>query len=196
MRRTSSRARGAVLAVVLALTGEAAVPARSAFADDAPTADDAGAPAPPAAPPSAAPPSVAPPAVVAAPPALARSVVVLEKPEVHPPKSTNERLRPFAFIAGGIGVAGLTTFAIAGAMTASTHSDLADACRGRCPESYRGTIARGVREQTIANIGLVVGATGAIIGLSLFLISKPTPANPHPSALVLTPGGVAWSGSL
>jgi hypothetical protein len=122
-----------------------------------------------------------------------KKVLLLEPPKEEAPIS----LRPFAYIVGGIGVAGLATFAIAGSMARSTHSDLDDACKGGpCPESYRDTITRGRREQTIANVGIVVGGVGLVAGLSLFLISKPSAKNPQPTALTLTPSGVSLGGSL
>ncbi len=94
-------------------------------------------------------------------------------------------------------MAGLATFAIAGSMARSTHSDLDAACKGGpCPESYRDTITRGRREQTIANVGLVVGGIGLVAGVSLFLISKPSPKNPQPTALTITPSGLSVGGSL
>ncbi|MDB4992805.1 MAG: hypothetical protein JWM74_237 [Myxococcaceae bacterium] len=122
-----------------------------------------------------------------------KEVILREPPKEEAPTS----LRPFAYIVGGIGVAGLATFAIAGSMARSTHSELDDACKGGpCPESYRDTITRGRREQTIANVGIIVGGVGLVGGLSLFLISKPSPKNPQPTALSITPNGVSLGGSL
>jgi len=84
-------------------------------------------------------------------------------------------LRPWAYIAGGVGVAGLATFAIAGSMSQATHSDLEAACGGgACPREFQSDIDRGKTEQTIANIGLGVGLVGLAAGVTLFIL-EPSP---------------------
>ncbi len=66
------------------------------------------------------------------------------------------RLRPYAYVAGGVGVAGLATFVVAGLLTNSTYADLQSQCSGsRCAPSTASEISRGKTEQTIANVGLV-----------------------------------------
>jgi hypothetical protein len=117
---------------------------------------------------------------------------------VEPPKEpATVSLRPYAYVVGGVGIAGLATFAIAGSMARSTHNELDEACKGGpCPESYRSTITRGRREQTIANVGIVVGGIGLVAGFSLYLISKPSPSNPQPTALTITPSGLFLGGAL
>lgn len=83
-------------------------------------------------------------------------------------------LRPLAYVAGGVAVVGLGTFVVAGLMSRSTYSDLEGACPGgTCPKSRAEDISQGKTEQTIANVGLVVGLVGAAAGVTLFVLSRP-----------------------
>jgi hypothetical protein len=87
--------------------------------------------------------------------------------EVAPP----HHLRTWAYVAGGVGAAGLLTFGIAGAMSKSTYSDLEKQCpNNRCPETSQSEIDKGRAEQTAANVGLVLGVLGVGAGVTLFLI--------------------------
>ena len=61
------------------------------------------------------------------------------------------KLRPFAFVAAGVGVAGLATFAVAGIMSNSTYSNLETTCKGPCPPELAGDVSKGKTQQTIAN---------------------------------------------
>lgn len=128
-------------------------------------------------------------------------------PKVEEPQPTtssgNKKLRPFAYIAGGIGVAGLATFTIAGLMSQSTYSDLEDTCKGPCPPSRADDVSSGKTQQTIANIGLVVGAVGVAAGVTLFVLSttggsgaaaKTGEAEGTRTALVVAPGYAGLSG--
>ena len=118
------------------------------------------------------------PAVAAAPPADAPA-----KPSP---------LRPYAYAAGGVGVAGLLTFTIAGVMAHSTYSDLQKTCgAGACPASKDGEISSGKTQQTVANVGLVLGLVGVAAGATLFVLSLHHDA-PGPSAALVV--GPAWLG--
>jgi len=82
--------------------------------------------------------------------------------------------RTWAYVAGGVGVVGVATFAIAGVASNGTYSDLQTKCgAGRCPggSGYDGEISRGKTEQTIANVGLVVGAVGVAAAATFFVVS-------------------------
>jgi hypothetical protein len=102
------------------------------------------------------------------------------------------KLRPFAFVAAGVGVAGLATFAIAGIMSNSTYSDLEATCKGPCPPELAGDVSSGKTQQTIANIGLVVGAVGVAAAVPLFILSsgkkKADDAPPAEAGFVIGPG--------
>ncbi len=108
--------------------------------------------------PGAKAPDVAPPTAPVAPP----------KADTGPDRS---HLRPYAYVAGGVGVAGLLTFTVFGLMANSRYSTLKKECGGPCPELRRGDIEGGQTQQTIANIGLVVGVIGAAAGVTLFVLS-------------------------
>jgi hypothetical protein len=103
--------------------------------------------------------------------------------------------RPMWIAGYGVGAFGLGMFAIAGAMSNGTYSDVKAACgNGPCPASQASLVERGQREQTIANVGLVIGLIGVAAGttfLVLDLTSKkgaaapatPPPAGPPAAAL-------------
>lgn len=92
------------------------------------------------------------------------------RPADHRPV-TKHRLRPYAYAAGGIGVAGLATFAISGAMSHSTYNHLEQTCKDRvCSPAQTSDIDRGRTEQTVANVGLAFGIAGAGAAVALFVI--------------------------
>jgi hypothetical protein len=81
-------------------------------------------------------------------------------------------MRTWAYIAGGVGVAGLATFGIFGAMNNAKHSKLEDECKdGVCPSNLEEERDAGKKYQTIANVGLVVGVVGLGTGTVLYLMS-------------------------
>lgn len=89
--------------------------------------------------------------------------------------SKRANLRPYAYVAGGVAIAGLATFTVFGLLANGTHSDLEAACGSRpCPPGHEDEISRGKTQQTIANIGLVVGAIGAAAAVTLFVVGKPS----------------------
>ncbi len=89
-------------------------------------------------------------------------------PEPALPPSTTSR-RTLAWVAAGIGAAGLATFGVFGAMNNATFADLEDRCeRDHCTPDRSGDIDAGRRYQTIANVGLVVGVLGAGAAVTLF----------------------------
>jgi len=87
-------------------------------------------------------------------------------------ETARKRMRTAAYVAGGVGAAGLVTFAVAGSMARSQYATLRDECAGPCPQR-QADIDAGRRSQTIANVGLVVGAVGVSAGTVLFFMSQP-----------------------
>jgi hypothetical protein len=81
-----------------------------------------------------------------------------------PPSPQSE----FAWASLGIGVAGMTTGLIAGAMMLDAKSDLDDRCRSTCPTSSRDTLDRFRTARTVSIVGYSVGAVG--LGLGLWLL--------------------------
>ncbi|WP_437510072.1 tetratricopeptide repeat protein [Sorangium sp. So ce1099] len=110
-------------------------------------------------------------------------------------------LRPYAYVAGGVGVAGLGVFTVAGLMANSTYSDLAETCRGPCPISRKDDVDAGKTQKTVANVSLVVGALGLVTGTTLFILSftgggagEPQRAAASPQLLV-APGFIGVRGA-
>jgi hypothetical protein len=112
----------------------------------------------------------------------------------HPHKSS---LKPYAYIAGGVGVVGLATFSIFGLMANSKYDDLDGSCpAGHCTPDQQSDIDAGRRNQTIANIGLAVGAVGLGAGVALFFLDSGAEKPAGQSAtLGVGPGSVQLSGS-
>ncbi len=121
-----------------------------------------------------------------------------DKPPPPPPPVTTPEgggstipWRPMWIAGYGVGVLGLGMFAIAGSLSNGTYSDVKAACgTSPCPPSQASLVSRGQREQTIANVGLVIGLIGVAAGttfLVLDLISRKsapaagTPAAPPPA---------------
>lgn len=87
-----------------------------------------------------------------------------------------------AFIAGGVGVVGFGMFAVFGAMSQSTASEL-DSCSPNCDKDKLGEDADAAStQQTIANISLAVGAAGLVTGGILWITHSPEPATAEGTA--------------
>ena len=113
--------------------------------------------------------------------------------------SGRANLRPYAYVAGGVGVAGLAVFTIFGIMSHSDLSDLQSSCpSGSCPSSKAGEISDGRTFQTLANVGLAVGIVGVAAGTTLFVLSLggKSPDSASSTSLVVGPGYVGLHGSL
>jgi hypothetical protein len=99
------------------------------------------------------------------------------KAAVEPPPSTPSSqqgpLRPAAFIAGSVGVVGMGLFTVAGVLTLNTFAELTDKCgeKTACPREFEDEVKSGKTTQTLANVGLVVGAVGLATGATLFILS-------------------------
>jgi hypothetical protein len=111
-----------------------------------------------------------------------------ETPARDEAKTGGFGLRGWGFVALGVGVAGMATFAVAGTMANKRFDSLNEDCGGGpCPASKRSDVEGGQRFDTIANVGLGVGAAGLVAGTILILVGGP---NKHGAAsgLVLSPG--------
>jgi tetratricopeptide (TPR) repeat protein len=107
-------------------------------------------------------------------------------------------LRTWAYVAGGLGVAGLATFGVFGLLNQNKFGELEDACPGNtCPADRQGDIDTGRTYQTIANVGLIVGAVGIATGVTLFVLSTgSTEQASGPSVRVAAgPGSVLMKGA-
>jgi hypothetical protein len=106
-------------------------------------------------------------------------------------------LRPWAYVAGGVGVAGLGTLAIFGVLAQSSYDDLQTACRGAlCPAAKHGEISSGKTDEVIANVGLTVGILGAVAGGVLFVLSLPKASPGSSVGLFVSPTEVGLRGDL
>jgi hypothetical protein len=105
--------------------------------------------------------------------------------------------RTGAFVAGGVGVLGLATFAIFGVMARSTYDDLNVACGGGpCTPDKVDEISSGRTKQIIANIGLGFGIVGAAAGATLFVVSLPRGKQASSASLVVSPAWIGVRGTL
>ncbi len=110
------------------------------------------------------------------------------------PDADRAKLRTYAYIAGGVGAVGLLTFAVAGIFANTTYSDLKSSCgTGPCAASMNSEISKGKTEQTLANVGLVVGILGAGVGATLYVLSMPK--SKSQTALFLSPSCTGVRGS-
>ncbi|MBI5534953.1 MAG: hypothetical protein HY898_19655 [Deltaproteobacteria bacterium] len=107
-------------------------------------------------------------------------------------------MKQWAYVAGGVGAAGLLTFGIFGLMNNAKYNDLNDACAGgHCPPDKSGDIDTGKKYQTIANVGLVVGIVGIGTGTVLYVLgSKKKPAEQPPASARMMPQVAVGPGSV
>ncbi len=125
----------------------------------------------------------------------APSSSVAGTPAMQAPVATSRAgLRPYAYVAGGVGAAGIVTFVVAGLLSKGTYDDLASSCHGPCPRSRQSDIDAGKTQQTVANVGLVVGIVGAAAGVTLFVLSAPAKDKPASAAFVASPTEVGLRG--
>lgn len=106
-----------------------------------------------------------------APPAASAPVEAkVETPPLAPSPPTT---RTIGYIAGGVGIAGVVTFAVFGAMNNSKFRKLQDDCINNvCNPDLESERDTGKTYQTIANVGLVAGVVGLGTSAVLLLISS------------------------
>jgi hypothetical protein len=132
--------------------------------------------------------------------ATAAPTVAVGGPGVTPPvtKSSGSALRPAGIAVGAVGVAGFVMFAVAGSMSKSTYSNLEKECgAGPCPTSRAGEISSGRTQQTLANVGLVLGVVGVAAGTTMVVLSmgKNKSAPAATTGLVIGPGYLGANGT-
>jgi hypothetical protein len=90
-------------------------------------------------------------------------------------KPASKGKRTLTWIAGGVGLAGFATFAVFGAMSTAKFNHLEDACPDQhCPPDLESDRNTGKTFQTVANVGLVVGAVGVGTAVTLFALGGPS----------------------
>lgn len=113
-----------------------------------------------------------------------------------PRRGKTSVLRPISYVAAGIGVIGFGMFAVGGALTLSTYASLEKKCGGEraCPPGEADSdVSAGKTQQTIANVGLVVGIVGVATGATLFALSLRKPARDSQATTHLVVGP-SWGG--
>jgi hypothetical protein len=105
----------------------------------------------------------------------------------------NRQLRGFSYALAGVGVLGISSFAIFGTMSHSQFAKLEAGCpeSTRCDPALRDNATRGQTYQTLANVALVAGAAAATTAVTLWLVSLPE----ERAELAVTPGSVQLRGS-
>jgi len=89
-------------------------------------------------------------------------------------------LRRYAFVAGGVGVAGIAGFAILGAVGRSKQSQLeASGCSPNCSPDEVGSVRT---KYILADVSLGVGIAGLGAGIAMFFLSQPKADAPESTA--------------
>jgi hypothetical protein len=156
--------------------------------------------------PSAIPPATAPaPIAVGSQTPRLQAPVPAVKPAPEAPSPTSSpvpdaqsggrgrQLRGFSYALAGVGVIGISTFAVFGSMSHSQFAKLEAGCpeATRCDPALRDTATRGQTFQTLANVALVAGAAALTTAVTLWLVSLPE----ERAQVVIGPGSVHLRGS-
>ena len=106
-------------------------------------------------------------------------------------------MRTSAYVAGGVGAAGLVAFAVFGTMAKSTYDDLQSACGASpCAPDKTDEISSGKTKQLVANVGLALGLVGVAAGATLFVFSAGGKTAQAGTAIVVSPGWLGVRGNL
>ena len=103
------------------------------------------------------------------------------------------QLRGFSYALAGVGVLGIGTFGVFGAMSHSQFAKLEAGCPEptRCDPRLRDSATRGQTYQTLANVALVAGAAALTTAVTLWLVSLPE----ERAEIAITPSSVQLRGS-
>jgi hypothetical protein len=118
----------------------------------------------------------------------------------HGSRAGKSWMLPAAIAGGGVFVAGMLTFTIAGIASNNTYNDLKSKCGGGpCPSNLSGEVSSGKTQQAVANTGLVVGLIGLAVGGTFFALWLVPPKNNAPAAasarLLVGPGSLGFAGT-
>lgn len=132
-------------------------------------------------------------------PAVGTTVPTVTRPTTPEQPSSMKWTLPAGIAAGGVAAAGLITFVVAGLISKSTYSDLQQACgNAPCPPSKASDVSAGKTQQTVANVGLVITAVGAVasgVFLALYFTHKDSSPAAPATALVLGPSEIGVRGT-
>jgi hypothetical protein len=95
-----------------------------------------------------------------------------------PPPPAPERDRTLAYVAFGVGGAGLVLGAVTGALAMGKHGELSDKCpNGRCPNALGDEVDSYRTMGTLSTVGFVVAGVGIAAGTVLWITApKKAPA--------------------
>lgn len=113
-------------------------------------------------------------------------------------KGDGSPLIPLAAISAGIGAGGLAIFTVFGLMNQSTYETLEKRCSNGCGPSDQDEVDEGKTQQTVANIGLIVGAVGLAAAGTLVIVVLATDDGPPDTAsarLRVGPSGASFDGT-
>ncbi len=118
----------------------------------------------------------------------------------HGSRAGKSWMLPAAIAGGGVFVAGMLTFTIAGIASNNTYNDLKSKCgSGPCPSNLSGEVSSGKTQQAVANVGLVAGLVGLAVGGTFFALWLIPPKSNAPQAasarLVVGPGSLGFAGA-
>lgn len=120
---------------------------------------------------------VAPTAAPPPAPATSSSNAAPAAPISEPPPAAPAPNRTAAYVAFGLGGAGLLVGGIAGAVAVSKHGKLSDTCVDGCPPGSQGDIDSYRTTGGVSTVGFVVGGVGVAAGTVLWLLTpSPTKA--------------------
>jgi hypothetical protein len=121
----------------------------------------------------------------------------VEPPAVVPPKAGDKEgeppswTLPAALVGGGLALAGTGLFIGFGLKSQSTYDELERTCgRAGCGADQRTRADEGKRDQTIANVGLAVGITGAAATIAILLVRAYSPRAGGAAAAALSRGAL------
>jgi hypothetical protein len=108
--------------------------------------------------------------------------------------------RTLAYVAGGIGVAGVATFAVFGLLDHSKYDDLKNRCPGgRCGSDVMSEAETGRQYQTLANVSLGVGIVGLVTSAALLFTAPSKHERPATAGgttrVAVGPGAVSVLGT-
>ena len=93
---------------------------------------------------------------------------------LRPPPAPEARYITATWTAAGIGTLGFLSFGIFGTMARSRYASLETHCNPLpCPASETGNVESGRRYQSIANVSLAIGISGAVTAVTLYILGRP-----------------------
>ena len=113
-------------------------------------------------------------AVVAAPPPVAAPAVVTTGPTAPPSDTAPKKNNTLAYVALGVGGAGLVVGGVTGLLALGKKGDLKGCVDSKCPTSQQDTLDGAKSMATVSTVGFAVGFVGVGVGVVLLLTGNST----------------------